>query len=91
MIARFKAEELNDKMDEVMDLLMTYSFKTSDLKHMSSEELTGIQKTLEVIETSKELNVAYAEACDKIEQMEETIKMMDKKLDQILKKIEEES
>ena len=58
---------------------------------MSSEELTGIQKTLEVIETSKKLNVAYAEACDKIEQMEETIKMMDKKLDQILKKVEEES
>ena len=91
MIARFKAEELNYKMDEVMDLLMKYSFKTSDLKSMSSEELTGIQKTLEVIETSKELNVAYAEACDKIEQMEETIKMMDKKLDQILKKVEEES
>ena len=91
MIARFKAEELNDQMDEVMDLLMKYSFKVSDLKHMSSEELTGIQKTLEVIETSKELNVAYAEACDKIEQMEETIKMMDKKLDQILKKVEEES
>ena len=91
MIARFKAEELNDKMDEVMDLLMKYSFKTSDLKSMSSEELTGIQKTLEIIETSKELNVAYAEACDKIEQMEETLKMMDKKLDQILKKVEEES
>ena len=91
MIARFKAEELNYKMDEVMDLLMKYSFKTSDLKSMSSEELTGIQKTLEIIETSKELNVAYAEACDKIEQMEETIKMMDKKLDQILKKVEEES
>ena len=91
MVARFKAEELNKQMDEVMDLLMKYSFKTSDLKSMSSEELTGIQKTLEVIETSKELNVAYAEACDKIEQMEETIKMMDKKLDQILKKVEEES
>ena len=91
MIARFKAEELNYKMNEVMDLLMKYSFKTSDLKSMSSEELTGIQKALEVIETSKELNVAYAEACDKIEQMEETIKMMDKKLDQILKKVEEES
>ena len=91
MVARFKAEELNKQMDEVMDLLMKYSFKVSDLKHMSSEELTGIQKTLEVIETSKELNVAYAEACDKIEQMEETIKMMDKKLDQILKKVEEES
>ena len=91
MIARFKAEELNYKMDEVMDLLMKYSFKTSDLKSMSSEELTGIQKTPEIIETSKELNVAYAEACDKIEQMEETIKMMDKKLDQILKKVEEES
>ena len=91
MIARFKAEELNYKMDEVMDLLMKYSFKTSDLKSMSSEELTGIQKTLEIIETSKELNVAYAEACDKIEQMEETLKMMDKKLDQILKKVEEES
>ena len=91
MIARFKAEELNDQMDEVMDLLMKDSFEVSDLKHMSSEELTGIQKTLEVIETSKELNVAYAEACDKIEQMEETIKMMDKKLDQILKKVEEES
>ena len=91
MVARFKAEELNKQMDEVMDLLMKYSFKVSDLKHMSSEELTGIQKTLEVIETSKELNVAYAEACDKIEQMEETLKMMDKKLDQILKKVEEES
>ena len=91
MVARFKAEELNKQMDEVMDLLMKYSFKTSDLKSMSSEELTGIQKTLEVIETSKELNVAYAEACDKIEQMEETLKMMDKKLDQILKKVEEES
>ena len=91
MIARFKAEELNKQMDEVMDLLMKDSFKVSDLKHMSSEELTGIQKALEVIETSKELNVAYAEACDKIEQMEETIKMMDKKLDQILKKVEEES
>lgn len=91
MVARFKAEKLNKQMDEVMDLLMKYSFKVSDLKHMSSEELTGIQKTLEVIETSKELNVAYAEACDKIEQMEETIKMMDKKLDQILKKVEEES
>ena len=91
MIARFKAEELNYKMNEVMDLLMKYSFKTSDLKSMSSEELTGIQKTLEMIETSKELNVAYAEACDKIEQMEETLKMMDKKLDQILKKVEEES
>ena len=91
MVARFKAEELNKQMDEVMDLLMKESFKVSDLKHMSSEELTGIQKTLEVIETSKELNVAYAEACDKIEQMEETIKMMDKKLDQILKKVEEES
>ena len=91
MVARFKAEELNKQMNEVMDLLMKYSFKTSDLKSMSSEELTGIQKTLEVIETSKELNVAYAEACDKIEQMEETIKMMDKKLDQILKKVEEES
>ena len=91
MIARFKAEELNYKMDEVMDLLMKYSFKISDLKSMSSEELTGIQKTLEIIETSKELNVAYAEACDKIEQMEETLKMMDKKLDQILKKVEEES
>lgn len=91
MIARFKAEELNKQMDEVMDLLMKDSFKVSDLKHMSSEELTGIQKTLEVIETSKELNVAYAEACNKIEQMEETIKMMDKKLDQILKKVEEES
>lgn len=91
MVARFKAEELNKQMDEVMDLLMKDSFKVSDLKHMSSEELTGIQKTLEVIETSKELNVAYAEACDKIEQMEETIKMMDKKLDQILKKVEEES
>ena len=91
MVARFKAEELNKQMDEVIDLLMKDSFKVSDLKHMSSEELTGIQKTLEVIETSKELNVAYAEACDKIEQMEETIKMMDKKLDQILKKVEEES
>ena len=91
MVARFKAEELNKQMDEVMDLLMKDSFKVSDLKHMSSEELTGIQKTLEVIETSKELNVAYAEACDKIEQMEETIKMMDKKLDQILKKVKEES
>ena len=91
MVARFKAEELNKQMDEVMDLLMKDSFKVSDLKHMSSEELTGIQKTLEVIETSKELNVAYAEACDKIEQMEETLKMMDKKLDQILKKVEEES
>ena len=91
MVARFKAEELNKQMDEVMDLLMKDSFKVSDLKHMSSEELTGIQKTLEVMETSKELNVAYAEACDKIEQMEETIKMMDKKLDQILKKVEEES
>lgn len=91
MVARFKAEELNKQMDEVMDLLMKDSFKVSDLKHMSSEELTGIQKALEVIETSKELNVAYAEACDKIEQMEETIKMMDKKLDQILKKVEEES
>ena len=91
MVARFKAEELNKQMDEVMDLLMKYSFKVSDLKHMSSEELTGIQKTLEIIETSKELNVAYAEACDKIEQMEETLKMMDKKLDQILKKVEEES
>ena len=91
MVARFKAEELNKQVDEVMDLLMKDSFKVSDLKHMSSEELTGIQKTLEVIETSKELNVAYAEACDKIEQMEETIKMMDKKLDQILKKVEEES
>lgn len=91
MVARFKAEELNKQMDEVMDLLMKDSFKVSDLKHMSSEELTGIQKTLEVIETSKELNVAYAEACDKIEQMEETLKMMDKKLDQILKKAEEES
>lgn len=91
MVARFKAEELNKQMDEVMDLLMKDSFKVSDLKHMSSEELTGIQKTLEVIETSKELNVSYAEACDKIEQMEETIKMMDKKLDQILKKVEEES
>lgn len=91
MLARFKAEELNKQMDEVMDLLMKDSFKVSDLKHMSSEELIGIQKALEVIETSKELNVAYAEACDKIEQMEETIKMMDKKLDQILKKVEEES
>ena len=91
MRARFKAEEFNYKMNEVMDLLMKYSFKTSDLKSMSSEELTGIQKTLEMIETSKELNVAYAEACDKIEQMEETLKMMDKKLDQILKKVEEES
>ena len=91
MVARFKAEELNKQMDEVMDLLMKDSFKVSDLKHMSSEELTGIQKTLEIIETSKELNVAYAEACDKIEQMEETLKMMDKKLDQILKKVEEES
>ena len=91
MVARFKAEELNKQMDEVMDLLMKDSFKVSDLKHMSSEELTGIQKTLEVIETSKELNVAYAKACDKIEQMEETIKMMDKKIDQILKKVEEES
>ena len=91
MVARFKAEELNKQMDEVMDLLMKDSFKVSDLKHMSSEELTVFQKTLEVIETSKELNVAYAEACDKIEQMEETIKMMDKKLDQILKKVEEES
>ena len=91
MVARFKAEELNKQMDEVMDLLMKDSFKVSDLKHMSSEELTGIQKALEVIETSKALNVAYAEACDKIEQMEETIKMMDKKLDQILKKVEEES
>lgn len=91
MVARFKAEELNKQMDEVMDLLTRDSFKVSDLKHMSSEELTGIQKALEVIETSKELNVAYAEACDKIEQMEETIKMMDKKLDQILKKVEEES
>ena len=91
MVARFKAEELNKQMDEVMDLLMKYSFKTSDLKSMSSEELTGIQKTLEMIETSKELNVAYAEACDKIEQMEETLKMMDKKLDQILKKVDEES
>ena len=91
MVARFKAEELNKQMDEVMDLLMKDSFKVSYLKHMSSEELTGIQKTLEVIETSKELNVAYAEACDKIEQMEETLKMMDKKLDQILKKVEEES
>ena len=91
MVARFKAEELNKQMDEVMDLLMKDSFKVSDLKHMSSEKLTGIQKALEVIETSKELNVAYAEACDKIEQMEETIKMMDKKIDQILKKVEEES
>ena len=91
MVARFKAEELNKQMDEVMDLLMKDSFKVSDLKHMSSEELTGIQKALEVIETSKKLNVAYAEACDKIEQMEETIKMMDKKLDQILEKVEEES
>ena len=91
MVARFKAEELNKQMDEVMDLLMKDSFKVSDLKHISSEELTGIQKALEVIETSKELNVTYAEACDKIEQMEETIKMMDKKLDQILKKVEEES
>lgn len=91
MVARFKAEELNKQMDEVMDLLMKDSFKVSDLKHMSSEELTGIQKALEVIETSKELNVAYSEACDKIEQMEETIKMMDKKIDQILKKVEEES
>ena len=91
MVARFKAEELNKQMDEVMDWLMKDSFKVSDLKHMSSEELTGIQKTLEIIETSKELNVAYAEACDKIEQMEETLKMMDKKLDQILKKVEEES
>lgn len=85
MIARFKAEELNKRMDEVMELLMKGS------KHMSPEDLTGIQKTLEVIEASKELNEAYAEACDKIEQMEETIKMMDKKLDQILKKVEEES
>lgn len=91
MIARFKAEELNKQMDEVMYLLMKDSFKVSDLKYMSSEELTGIQKAFEVIETSKELNVAYAEACDKIERMEETLKMMDKKLDQILKKVEEES
>ena len=91
MVARFKAEELNKQMDEVMDLLIKESFKVSDLKRMSSEELTGIQKTLEIIETSKELNVAYAEACDKIEQMEETLKMMDKKLDQSLKKVEEES
>ena len=91
MVARFKAEELNQQMDEVMDLLAKDSFKVSYLKHMSSEELTVFQKTLEVIDTSKELNVAYAEACDKIEQMEETIKMMDKKLDQILKKVEEES
>ena len=91
MVARFKAEELNKQMDEVMDLLMKESFKVSDLKRMSSDELTCIHKTFEVIDTSKELNVAYAEACDKIEQMEETIKMMDKKLDQILKKVEEES
>lgn len=91
MMARFKAEELNKQMDEVMDLLMKDSFTVSGLKHMRSEELTGIQKTLEVIETSKELNMAYAEACDKIERMEETLKMMDKKLDQILKKTEEES
>lgn len=91
MVARFKAEELNKQMDEVMDLLMKESFKVSDLKRMSSDELTCIRKTFEVIDTSKELNVAYAEACDKIEQMEETIKMMDKKLDQILKKVEEES
>lgn len=91
MVARFKAEELNKQMDEAMDLLMKESFKVSDLKRMSSDELTCIQKTFEVIDTSKELNVAYAEACDKIEQMEETIKMMDKKLDQILKKVEEES
>lgn len=91
MIARFKAEELNNKMDEVMDLLIKYSFKTSDLKSMSSEELTGIQKTLEMIETSKELNVAYAEACDKIEQMEEQLNKMNNKLDRILEKMEEES
>ena len=91
MVARFKAEELNKQMDEVMDLLMKESFKVSDLKRISSDELTCIRKTFEVIDASKELNVAYAEACDKIEQMEETIKMMDKKLDQILKKVEEES
>ena len=91
MVARFKAEELNKQMDEVMDLLMKDSFKVSYLKHMSSDELTVFQNTPEVIDTSKELNVAYAEACDKIEQMEETLKMMDKKLDQILKKVEEES
>ena len=91
MVARFKAEELNKQMDEVMDLLMKESFKVSDLKRMSSDQLTCIRNTFEVIETAKELNVAYAEACDKIEQMEETIKMMDKKLDQILKKVEEES
>ena len=91
MVARFKAEELNKQMDEVMELLMKESFNVSDLKRMSSDELTCIRKTFEVIDTSKELNVAYAEACDKIEQMEETIKMMDKKLDQILKKVEEES
>lgn len=91
MVARFKAEELNKQMDEVMDLFMKNCLKTSDLKNMSSEELTGIQKTLEIIETSKELNVAYAEACDKIEQMEETLNRIDKKFDRILTKVEEES
>ena len=91
MVARFKAEELNKQMDEVMDLLMKESFKVSDLKRMSSDELTCIQKTLEMIETSKELNVAYAEACDKIEQMEEQLNKMNNKLDRILEKMEEES
>lgn len=91
MMTRFKAEELNKQMDETMDLLMKYSFKTSDLKSMSSEELTDVQKILEMIETSKELNVAYAEACDTIERMEGRLIRIDKKLDQILKKMEEES
>ena len=91
MLTRFEAEQLNDQVDEFMDWLIKCHFKTSDLKSMSSEELTGAQKALEIIDTSKELNMAYAETCDKIERMEETLNQIDEKLDQILKKVEEES